>query len=281
MPNWLRIFLLILTRFTFLPQVLALLRRRDVSGISIYYVLFNLVVSTELFTLSFFFVTNQAEGSEIFVHDPPDVGDWLNLAQFTDVCALWLLIFVLSIYFSHPEKRWQNATVVALYTSYLLISVLPAFLNALLAYHHHDSPNADRWFAALFHGSHTLFLAPLITLLAAAALPIQVRTILALPRGSGTGALSVPTLAAQAVVFAVVGATWWPGRLVFPEDLGSPVTYFKAWYSLVGFVPVDYAVFALAQAVLFFVAVWWSHRPRKTDGCLTADAGEGEPLLSR
>ncbi|KAI0535442.1 hypothetical protein GGR58DRAFT_504262 [Xylaria digitata] len=264
LPNWLRIILLILSCLSFLPQILMLL----------YYVLFNLVVATELFSLAFFFVTNQIDGSDFFVHNPPNVGDWLNLAQFTAVYVLRLLIFVLFMSFSLREKRRQNATVTALCTSYLLISVISVFLNAIS---HSSSPGERRWFGALFLGGHTLILAPLITILAAATLPVQAHAILALPRGSSTGAVSVTTLAAQTVIFAVLAATWWPGRLVFPEDFGSPVAYFGSWYQLVGFVPVDYAVFALAQAVLFVVAT--RHRRRGTRSEDLAD--ETDPLLLR
>jgi hypothetical protein len=66
--------------------------RRDSSGISLYYVLFNLISATELFTISFFFLINNVEESDVFVNRPPNAGDWLNLAQLALVWVLWLLM---------------------------------------------------------------------------------------------------------------------------------------------------------------------------------------------
>lgn len=76
---------------SFQPQLRLLWVRRDSSGISLYYVLWNLIVATELFTVSFFYiVNNRVEGSQFFVHNPPNVGDSLNLAQFALTWMLWL-----------------------------------------------------------------------------------------------------------------------------------------------------------------------------------------------
>ncbi|KAI1367917.1 hypothetical protein F5Y08DRAFT_32118 [Xylaria arbuscula] len=276
MPNWIRILLLILSSLTFLPQILALIHRRDTSGISIYYVLFNLIVSTELFAISFLLITDPTDGTGYFVHDPPDTGDWLNVGQFATICSLWLLIFILYVAFSPRERCWRNAVVLALYTSYLLISVIPVLLNAVSPI---DPPGELPWFRALWLGVHALFLAPLITLLAVSTLPLQVRAILALPRGLGTGALSLSFLAAQAVIFLVLAVTWWPGRLVFPEGFGAPFRYFDVWYTSIGFVPIDYAIHALVQVILFFAAIWWcSNRPRATESPDARD-NETDPLL--
>lgn len=69
--------------------------RRDSSGISLHYVLCNLIVATELFTISFFYVVNnRVEGSQFFVHNPTNVGDSIDLAQFALIWVLWLLLYV-------------------------------------------------------------------------------------------------------------------------------------------------------------------------------------------
>lgn len=82
-----------LTFVSFLPQIRLLWARKDSSGLSLYYVLFNLVVATELFTISFFSIVNcRAEELSTFVHNPPDAGDIINLAQFTLVWVLWLVM---------------------------------------------------------------------------------------------------------------------------------------------------------------------------------------------
>jgi len=53
-------------------------------------VLFNLISATEEFTLSFFWVVNSFEPSDVFVNKPPNAGDWLNFVQFSLVWVLWL-----------------------------------------------------------------------------------------------------------------------------------------------------------------------------------------------
>lgn len=85
--------LLVLSFASFLPQLQLVWLRRDSSGISLYYVLFNLVVATELFTIDLAILTS-AEGGDIFVHSPATTGDWLNLAQFGTVWAMWILVYV-------------------------------------------------------------------------------------------------------------------------------------------------------------------------------------------
>jgi hypothetical protein len=87
--------LVILSFISFLPQLRLLWLKRDSSGISIYYVLFNLISATELATMSFFFLVNNTEGSDVFVNQPPNAGDWLNFAQLAVVCVLWLIVYVI------------------------------------------------------------------------------------------------------------------------------------------------------------------------------------------
>lgn len=81
-----------LSALSFLPQVSLLWVRRDSSGINLYYVLFNTIVATELFTVSFFLTVNHIEAPDIFVHHPATVGDKLNLAQLTVSWLLWLVM---------------------------------------------------------------------------------------------------------------------------------------------------------------------------------------------
>jgi uncharacterized protein with PQ loop repeat len=82
----------VISALSFLPQLRLLWLRRDVSGISLYYVLFNTIVATELFTLSFFLTVNNIDKPGVFVHYPPNAGDRLNLAQLTAVWLLWLVM---------------------------------------------------------------------------------------------------------------------------------------------------------------------------------------------
>ncbi|KAI0438803.1 hypothetical protein F4803DRAFT_533899 [Xylaria telfairii] len=256
MPNWARILLLIFTCASFAPQLhLLVARRGDASGINLKYVLLNLAVATELFTISFFFTVNRIEPSYVFAHDPPVAGDWLNLAQLTVVWILWLLIFIICVAFYRRENHHLPIIIIAMYISFLMISIVPLLLEAIST----EPSKEYRWFGAIFHGIHTLYFAPIITAFALVAFVVQARETLALP-GSDIGALSPMGLVLQTVVFAVLAATWWPGRLVL--DVASPP--FMPWYQLVGFVPVDNGVFALEQVALLVIAAW--HRRHGRDG---------------
>ncbi|KAK7710719.1 hypothetical protein SLS64_005622 [Diaporthe eres] len=170
----------------------------------LYYVLFNLIVATELFTIDLSILTS-VDGGDIFVHSPATIGDWLNLAQFGTV--------------------WFIASVI--YTCYLLISLVP-----LIVVPASTGPKDDRkWFDALFSGFHIIFLNPPITILGVASLYPQCRAILGRPRESGPGALSLLGLAAQAVLFLLVGFNYCLnpiGRIVY--EIHNPHFYSaKPW----------------------------------------------------
>jgi len=89
--------LLLLSFIAFLPQLWLLWVRKDSSGLSLSYALCNLIGATELFTLSFLLLVNYAGEAlnkpSLFVHySPPTVGDRINLAQFTLIWVLWVLL---------------------------------------------------------------------------------------------------------------------------------------------------------------------------------------------
>ena len=79
--------LLLLSLFSFLPQCRLILSRGTSSGISLYYVLFNLIVATEQFAIGLHLHVDNVEIDDAIIQSPPSVGDWLNLAQFASV---WL-----------------------------------------------------------------------------------------------------------------------------------------------------------------------------------------------
>ncbi|KAH6842748.1 hypothetical protein B0I37DRAFT_382728 [Chaetomium sp. MPI-CAGE-AT-0009] len=280
LPSWLRIVLLLLSFVSFLPQLRLLYLRKDSSGISLFYVLFNLIVATELFTISFYCLVNYSTEEQLpqaFVRDPPDIGDFINLAQFSLVWVLWLVIFIACLTCRSNPDHGRRITVSAMYIFFLLMSVIPVFVDALTEsgrdpYH--------KWGLALFGGVHVMFVNPVINILGFAALYAQARSILARPAGSGLGALSLGSLAAQAIVFALLAPSWL-GRLYFPWDelepeVGNSAAALKVWFELVGFVPFDHAVFAVAQLVLFWLAVLRGLHHGDNSGVLT---GETEPLL--
>jgi hypothetical protein len=74
--------LFILSLISFVPQYQRILSRGDWSGISLKYVLLNLIVVTEELTLGLHFIVRNSSAEDTIVHSPPTVGDWLNLGQF-------------------------------------------------------------------------------------------------------------------------------------------------------------------------------------------------------
>jgi hypothetical protein len=115
-----------------------------------------------------------------------------------------------------------------------------------------------------------MFINPVVTVLCIAALFVQAKET---KSRSDPGGLSVTGLAVQAVIFAVVALSWL-FRLVFPWNehlinLGGLLM----WYQYVGWVAVDNAIFAVAQAVLY----WLATRSRR--GIAGIGGGETEPLL--
>ncbi|KAL2128445.1 hypothetical protein VTI74DRAFT_9183 [Chaetomium olivicolor] len=280
LPNWLRIVLLLLSFISFLPQLWLLWVRKDSSGLSLFYALWNLIVATELFTLSFLLVVNYAGESldkpDLFVHYPPDAGDRINLAQFTLVWALWVVIFTACLAWRSNPDHGSRKTVSAIYISFLLISVVPIFADALT---NHSRDQYHSWGLDLFGGFHILFVTPIVNFLGIAALFAQARILMGRTPGSGLGALSLVGLAAQGVTFALLAPSWiW--RLSFPWDEvnGDWLNWavLKAWFQMVGFVSVDYAVFAITQFVLLLIVVWRHLHNGDISG---ASAGETEPLL--
>lgn len=116
----------------------------------------------------------------------------------------------------------------------------------------------------------------LVTALGFAGLIYQRRVILTRPAGTGTGSLSLLGLGLQAVTFSLLAVTW-PWRLGFPSWEGFDGMFLPhliyAWYQVVGFLPVDHAVFACAQGYLLVTTL------RHTRTAREASTGEEEPLL--
>lgn len=134
-----------------------------------------------------------------------------------------------------------------------------------------------KWFDALFIGFHVLYLNLPITILGVASLYPQAREMLRRPGGSGPGALSLVGLAAQAVLFLLLGFSWF-GRLVWTYPIFGRA--FSTWFQLVGYVPVDYFIFAIVQAVLLYIAVRHGDRHSGVESVEEpASASERDPLL--
>ncbi|KAK4170666.1 hypothetical protein QBC36DRAFT_341471 [Triangularia setosa] len=279
LPNWLRIVLLLLSFVSFLPQLQLLYVHKDSAGLSLFYVLFNLIVATELFTLSFLFVVNYArefDKPNMFVHAPLNAGDRINLAQFTLVWVLWLVIFIASLAWRSNADHGRRRTISILYLLFLLISVGPVFVDAITG---HSRDQYHSWGLGMFGDVHLLLVVPVVNILGIVAVVAQVRAITGAAPDSGFGALSLACLVTQGLVFSLLALSW-PWRLAFPwDEIGSDWLHWavlKAWFQVAGFVAVDYAVFALGQ----FVLLWMAVRRNRGHGDISGvSAGETEPLL--
>jgi hypothetical protein len=79
--------LLFLSLGSFIPQYRRIVLKGNGNGISLYYILFNLVSATEQFTLGLHIVVDNRMVFDSVISTPPTAGDWLNFAQFT---VVWL-----------------------------------------------------------------------------------------------------------------------------------------------------------------------------------------------
>lgn len=94
---------------------------------------------------------------------------------------------------------------------------------------------------------------PIITGLGILAIFLQARQIYKVPLPN---ALSVHSLAMQAVVFMLVAVAWiWSLPFEYEELIGRwNWTAVSMWYMFVGWVIVDTFIFALGQAALLVIA---------------------------
>ncbi|KAH7175192.1 hypothetical protein EDB81DRAFT_673361 [Dactylonectria macrodidyma] len=254
-PYFLRIILSILTFLSSLPQIQRIILKKSSADISLFYILLNTISTTEQFTLGFFCIINHSYDSDFFVHDPRNLGDWLNLLQLIIVWLMSLILFALCLFYN-PSNA-PKGRVVALYVSFLFISVVPLFFDLSIPREGVDK----EWYGALFYGIHSMYINPLITLGGIAAFFFQWQQAFAL---SSVG------LAAQAFVFAAVALSW-IARVQFIEmKRWGPDFPLKAWYQLVGWAAVNNGIFAIVQAALLYLSR--RHHSRKSS--------EEEPLLS-
>jgi hypothetical protein len=157
---------------------------------------------------------------------------------------------------------------VAIFVSFLAISLALVIFEISFPAEGSGAPEQDgRWFSEIFFGIHSMLVNPVITLLGIISFLPQAREILS---RRSPGALSIPGLAVQAVVFAAV-ALYWPWRMSMGSLRDIPWGSLISWYQLVGWAAVDNAVFAVVQAALLWVAL---HRRGETID------GEAAPLLN-
>ncbi|GKT52455.1 uncharacterized protein ColSpa_12636 [Colletotrichum spaethianum] len=113
LPNWARLTLNILTVASYLPQYHRLREQGHCDGLSLYYLVFNLISATEQFAIGFFLnvTDNGFPRPDVFVNNPATPGDWFNFCQLAVVwlCSLFLLTGALEDS-SPPSAMLQQTT---------------------------------------------------------------------------------------------------------------------------------------------------------------------------
>lgn len=173
---------------------------------------------------------------------------------------------------SRPVKRFW-----ALYASFLAISVIPIFVDAI--FNHSGGENRHigprEWWGVLYIGFHIMYIQLPETAVGLAALLYQRRAILTRPAGTGIGSLSLMGLGLQAVTFFIFAVSW-PSRLTYSWEAFDhgflPILLYR-WYQVEGFLPIDHAAFACVQGYLLLTTLRHSRTAREVL------AGEAEPLL--
>ncbi|KXS95428.1 hypothetical protein AC579_9539 [Pseudocercospora musae] len=190
---------------SFLPQIKHIKAIRDCAGISILYILFNLLVTTYQSVLFLHVVARHWQG-RILVHQPPDLRDLVNLAQFVVGCIGQPVLQGLQLLPPH-RPVWTRLAMIAFF-SFLAAILIPALEEIFVA-------KDDRAInGALLTAVWLFILGPVMQLLGVAAFCVQAR--LTMSRGE-TGALSISGLLIQAVMFFVMGISFL-SRLKMPSQ---------------------------------------------------------------
>ncbi|KAL4928059.1 uncharacterized protein BDV17DRAFT_104301 [Aspergillus undulatus] len=270
LPEWPRIILTIFTVLSFLPQLYKVSSSRDSSGISPYYVLSNVLLATHHFSIYFALCVNEPSGGGVVVHNPPNTADLLNLTHLFVAWLLFLLLFVLTLLYLSTDDLPQRGIVALIYIGFLMISVIPQFYEAIGGFD--DLAKSElEWRLLFFVAGHLLIVNPVLTIVALVSAGLQARRIL---QGPIHSSLSVPGLAGQAAVFAVLAVSWvwrvvYGGSPRFPADNAVLDWYFKFGWPVVGI-----AVFAIVQFVLLWVVI-----QRQRSVTVPFEERETEPLL--
>ncbi|KAK1772872.1 hypothetical protein QBC33DRAFT_584304 [Phialemonium atrogriseum] len=238
--------------FTSLSSVLSHLSRASSAGISLAYVLLNLMQATEHFALGFY----------LFIEHEYDSGDFAPLAL---VCVYFLGLFIACIVLPPHGRRFDVMTAVSAYVGWVLIAFLPIW-----DYMSSPPPYRRSFFAisSILHG----ILIPLGTIFGIASLFPQARL---LRSRTDPGAVSVLALVFQTAIFAL-NAGYWPLRVTFNWQGWSHryhgLHLVLLWYIITGWVTFDTGVFAIVQGSLLAIVKW------QASGATSA---ETEPLLVR
>ncbi|RAH39778.1 uncharacterized protein BO95DRAFT_377204, partial [Aspergillus brunneoviolaceus CBS 621.78] len=261
--------LIVLTILSFAPQLHALWSKKSSTGISLGYVLANLLVVTEDLTKEVYLSINVPEAAAgTFKHDPFSAGDWLNFVQDLVTWALFLILFILCVRLRRPGSDtgpYRNLYILA-----LLVSLIPELIDIFgLTPETKSLPRQDLREMFIFY--HAVLLTPMATFIGGFSWFLQAAQS---RNHAHDTALSLTGLAVQAVVFGLVAISW-VFRVVYAETW-DPLGL--GWYFLYGYPVVNNGVFAGVQFLSLAWALYWRMVGQKPE--VQSKLGrEREPLL--
>ncbi|KAL4925093.1 PQ-loop repeat-containing protein [Aspergillus undulatus] len=264
--------LLALTFISFTPQLRLLWARQNCSGISLIYVLINLISATEHFTINFVFLVIPGHKGDVFINDPISVEDWLNLCQNMLVWILFIIYFAMCLWFPSDCSTENKRLAVGIYMAFLFISVVPSVSYAIILAQDNDDAY-DGWLSGILLNLHKSYVSYAVSWLMFVAAYAQDIAVLNQSPQSSCTSLSLVGLAVQAVVFPLVAISW-IYRVPYPYIATPPEDFLGYWYETVGWAVVDNAVFGIGQANILRLGF----RQRTKSGLRTSDE-EREPLL--
>ncbi|KAE9368124.1 hypothetical protein N431DRAFT_548338 [Stipitochalara longipes BDJ] len=262
---------LVLSLASFLPQFHRIWSRRDTSGISLNYVLFNSIIFTEHYAIGLHSIVNRTGVESNIPGTAPTADDLLDLCQH---CVVWgssLILFTMCLYFP-PHHRGPRYTVLTIHALFTILSLIPVVVECYLPIQDSALYLDQQQLGTFLTTLHRSFIGPIITVLGLASLFPQARETLS---RSSPGALSIRGLAAQATVFMLV-ALYWPFRIGTPPGVWPPRSWgsLVSWYQLAGWATLDNAIFGTVQMILLWIAIRRNSRVQEK-----ATNGEMAPLL--
>ncbi|KAL3474873.1 hypothetical protein BJX99DRAFT_230850 [Aspergillus californicus] len=282
-PNPIRITLTILTTLSFTPQLYTILSRKSSAGISLSYVLFNLLVATEQFTLVFFLMINVPEiGRGGFAHESFTLGDWLNFGQVGGTWVSFLILLMVCLYYR--PRRCSAKGYIWIYVLYLSISVVPLLLDLVIT-----PPPDGLDYREGFAFIHGLLLNTLAIPLGLVSFLCQTPQIwhyadpdyeFEVEPESLDSSFSLLGLGIQTLLFGALAVSWiW--RFVYVDSGIKIGTDAMEWFWGGGWTVVHAGIFAGVQGGLLACGLWcrWKYRGGKETGTEAGGDGEREPLL--
>lgn len=181
----------------------------------------------------------------------------------------------MTLYFLPNDRLLHKCTALAIYSTFLLISVVPEIFDILSGII--NDPKEDRrWLVAIFGGYHLYYINPDVTILMILSIFFQAYKIL---QGKSS-ALNLVGLMIQSIIFALLGVSFLLRLRHAPPDIPTPArSPFIKWYLCEGWAAVDHFIFAVGQVTLLCLSIWYNRRRPVEE--VPSREEETEPLLGQ